>query len=662
MIRTMVLLSWLTVAMVRPLDAAVAEGDDAMKTMDFALGANRDAWLRHPVYGDPSFDTFERLPGNPVVAGEEPYEWPVNGSLFKDPVSGNWYLYAGLYAYGYAVKEEAPSMCRVYRSTDAGQTWERLGGIFEDTDFHFEGEVNGLRSYPDTQVTYVDGKYHMCFDFSTKNFTWQHAHDPSPDTNSGAAHAWAERPEGPFHITKRPIITTREMKPFLSKYRRMYASSLIPRENDWLCLTLTDSGPYFGWALVGSTAPTPEGPYSGAKLLLNCEQGRFHPPLMEFFPAFAHEGYIYAPSTSVAANRNFQVVFRAPMEEAMNPEAWEIYQYGSVWHAEPVPNEHFGIWGQTFSGFIDDGVFNVMFPSRNEKGWGTLNLARRPWDRPYRERGFTVSGNAGPTVVRTKTGVVPSRVQFAGDLRGTVTLAWQMGAPLGPNAARSDAQPNALMSTDYVGLEWAGKKWSLVRVDAAGGRSKIASGKAKSTPRTELDIQWTGDTARVTLGGESVYEGALPTGPGVCALLLGPSSHAKVETLRVTGDFQPAKARYLYVEALLGAAQNMADWEVVKDDAFLYGEGAVSKSAGVEAKWNFEGEAFVLYAPKGPDYGKAEVWIDGVSLGVVDFNAPAPQASAPRLTWSDLQGNYHALKLRAVEGRIPLDALEVTMR
>lgn len=658
MMRAMALLSLLTTAMVCPV---AVKGDDAMASTDFALGENRAAWLRHPVYGDPSFDAFERLPGNPVVEGEEPYEWPVNGSLFKDPVSGNWYLYAGLYAFGYAVKEEAPSMCRVYRSTDAGVSWEKLGGVFDDTDFHFEGEVNGLRSYPDAQVTYVDGKYHMCFDFSTKKFTWQHAHNPSPETNSGGAHAWAERPEGPFHITKRPIITTRAMKPFLGKYRRMYASSLIPREKDWLCLTLTDSGPHFGWALVGSTAPTPEGPYRGTKLLLNCEQDRFYPPLMEFFPAFVHAGSIYAPSTSVAANRNFQVVFRAPIEDAMNPKAWGIWQYGSVWHAEAVPNEHFGIWGQTFSGFIDKGIFNVMFPSRNEKGWGTLNLARRPWDRPYRKRGFTVSGNAGPTVVRTKTSVAPSRIQFAGDLRGTVTLAWRMRGPLGPNAARSGAQPHPLMSTDYVGIELASEKWSLVQVDAAGQQTKIATGKAKPTPHTEIDIQWADDTARVTLDEETVYAGPLATGRGVCALLLGSSSHARVDTFRVTGNFQPAQVRYLYLEALLGAAQDMADWEIVKNDTFLYGEGAVSKSVGVEAKWNFEGSACVLHAPKGPGYGKAQVLIDGVSLGLVDFYAAEPQANAAVLTRS-LEGNYHALKLTAVEGAIPLDVLEVTMR
>ena len=43
---------------------------------DFARSRYVDAWLRHPVYGDPSFDAFERVPGNPIHRGKPPFEWP----------------------------------------------------------------------------------------------------------------------------------------------------------------------------------------------------------------------------------------------------------------------------------------------------------------------------------------------------------------------------------------------------------------------------------------------------------------------------------------------------------------------------------------------------------------------------------------------------------
>ena len=70
--------------------------------VDYAQSRYVDLWLRHPVFGDPSFDAFERVPGNPIHTGAPPYGWPVNGFLFLDPVSGNWYSYIGDYATGYA--------------------------------------------------------------------------------------------------------------------------------------------------------------------------------------------------------------------------------------------------------------------------------------------------------------------------------------------------------------------------------------------------------------------------------------------------------------------------------------------------------------------------------------------------------------------------------
>src|SRR5512147_30501 len=52
--------------------------------IDFAESRHVDDWLRHPVYGDPSFDSFERLAGNPIYRGSREFAWPVNGFLFID--------------------------------------------------------------------------------------------------------------------------------------------------------------------------------------------------------------------------------------------------------------------------------------------------------------------------------------------------------------------------------------------------------------------------------------------------------------------------------------------------------------------------------------------------------------------------------------------------
>ncbi|MCX6225626.1 MAG: hypothetical protein NTV01_12895, partial [Bacteroidia bacterium] len=40
---------------------------------DFALASQRQAWMRHPVLGDPSFDNFKRYDKNPVQRGNPPF-------------------------------------------------------------------------------------------------------------------------------------------------------------------------------------------------------------------------------------------------------------------------------------------------------------------------------------------------------------------------------------------------------------------------------------------------------------------------------------------------------------------------------------------------------------------------------------------------------------
>ena len=95
--------------------------------IDLAHGSQRRRWIHHPVFGDPSWDSFRRIPGNPVRRGSAPYEWPVNGSLFEDPASGDWFLFIGLYRKNYGLGVDGqPSICILERSRDRGKTWVHL--------------------------------------------------------------------------------------------------------------------------------------------------------------------------------------------------------------------------------------------------------------------------------------------------------------------------------------------------------------------------------------------------------------------------------------------------------------------------------------------------------------------------------------------------------
>ena len=232
------------------------------------------------------------------------------------------------------------------------------------------------------------------------------------------------------------------------------------------------------------TAPVPQGPWSEPVLVLGIEGNRYFPPTVESFPAFVHEGYVYNPATSVAANRNFQVIYRAEIEQAHRPDAWQLYQHGTAWHAEYVPNEGLGIWGQTYSGFVDSrGEFQVLFPSRESaSGLGTINFASRPWKQPLRERGFVLSGHAGRSLTLLRSAYRGFDLEADLAVHGNAAhIVWGCQAPLGPDRHRLDATLHPLCLTRQQRLELSQERWQIVSVDDRGKVSAAAAGPLSAT-------------------------------------------------------------------------------------------------------------------------------------------------------------------------------------
>lgn len=634
---------------------------DPNETIDFAAVSQRTAWLRHPVYGDPSFDSFRRAAGNPIHRGAPPLEWPVNGFLFEDPRSGNWYVYAGHYSENYVMGEGKAMTCTVYRSEDRGMTWKLIGPIFPDEPFCFEGLKSPVGYAPDVSVVYADNRYHLVYDWATANSTWATQMNPSGGADNGIGYAWSERPEGPFIRTVQPVYRTGLHPVYRGKYRRGYAATLLRRKHDWLVLAMTDSGPHFSWALIGMAAASPEGPYSGPVFLRCVDDRYFHPPLLEFYPAFQHDGHVYAPTTSVALNRNFQAVFRAKTEEAMNPNAWELFQHGSVWHAAPVENEYYGIWGQTFSGFVGaDGVLRAMFPSRDEHGFGTINIASRPWNAPYRSRGFTLSGHRGASLTLLKRTYSSFTLEAAMKMKGQVSFLWGYAAPLGCDRPAADSTLHALSLTRYWALELTSQEWRIVRVDDAGARQEIASGRHSFTGACAVTLTHAADgTTHAALDGGTLWSGSLEPSEGGVGILAAKNSHMEVDRFALQGASKPTRFVLLHTDALLGAGQAETLWKTLTDARFRYGAGAISQHAEARAKWNFDGTGFSLWAPRDPAYGTAEVFVNGVKAASLSFRSDRPEPSQPLLTQSHLPGPYHAVTVEVTSGTVPLDVLEV---
>jgi hypothetical protein len=648
------------------IPARWSPSQDRAASVDFAVATQADTWLHHGVLGDPSFDSFKHRTTNPIVRGKAPFSWPVNGFLFEDPKSGYWYAYVGYYLTGYDIGPGLPLLhCRTHRSKDHGATWEELGPIFTDKGFHFQGDALSTTAAPDVSVVYADGRYHLAYDWVSDNARWEDVLHPHDGFDSGCAYAWSERPEGPFHRALVPIIRSTEMPRRLamgSKYRRAYGPSLIRRANDWLVLSLADSNEFFSWGIITQTAKDPNGAWSDPVLVMSPESNSYFPPTAESFPAMVHDGHIYASFTSVALNRNFQAVYRAPIEEGHRPEAWQLFQHGTAWHSDPVPNEGMGIWGQTYSGFVDkQGQFQVLFPSRErETNLGTINLASRPWNQPLRPRGFVLCGHAGSSLGLLRCAW--KGFHLKADLTvqgGAARIVWGYQAPLGPDRHASDATIHPLSFTCHSGLELTANAWRLLSVDSTGKVTVLTTGslEEKSTRVIDLSLQENGQ-ARLVVDRRLCWEGGLPVCSGSIGLLADPFTHVAISRFEIEGASEPAVQAWLYTEALTGAGVNPKDWDVLHSPSYRFGVGATSKAPGARAKWNFRGRGFRLWSPRGPEFGRCELLLDGRKLGDLDLHAEQTCVSSLVYACENAGDGYHAVVLHSTERWLPVDSLD----
>jgi hypothetical protein len=615
-------------------------------TSDLAKSRHRDQWLHHPVVGDPSWDSFQREPGNPLYVGKEPYLWPVNGFLFRDPPTGRWYAYISLYPRGYW--PPGGTLCLRERANGG---WDEVGIVLQGDARSFDGDGKRPGGTVDVSIVYESGRYHMVYGWA----------DPANE-RGGIAYAWAERPEGPFHRAPAPIHEDTTQKPLLGRYVRVYASTLIRRRNDWLILHMMSTPHNAGgtWALACMTSRYPDRGYTPPQLLLYPQSDVFHPPLVEFFPAFVHRGTVYAPATSVALNRTFQVLFRAPVEKAHLPEAWQIAQYGSLWHAEAHPWEAQGIWGQTFAGQVaPEGILRVLFPSKTDRDIGTISLARRKWNQPFRD-GFVLSAPRGTAIAVLRRQYRTFQLSSSVRSNGAWALCWQCANPLGSNHHLADSSLHPL--TGRSRTEWRIKdgEWQLVRIGSAGDSAKVARGTVRLVPNQEvnLQVQQGPSDAELSINNQRVWTGNLPAEPGRLELLAEPGTVLEVTRFEVGGDFQPSTECWLATEALAGAASAPEEWKPIQHEHFRFGTGFVNATPEARAKWNFWGRGFRLYAPRAPQYGKCEILVDGRDRLSVDLYSRTEEPSSV-VAEQRLAGGFHSVVVRPLQGTIPCDCLEV---
>ncbi len=608
---------------------------------DYASLKQKDSWVHHPVYGDPSWDNFIHHPDNPVTQGTPGAEWPVNGFLFLDPISGCQYLYGGIYSRNYAFdlsgNPENQMRCQGFRSCNLGKSWDSLGYVLPFTGVRMNGEKADIGGAPDVSVVYDNGKYHMIFDWLSRDFVWNNA---GP---SGIGYAVADKPEGPFIIDPDPVFTNYNVlaKPIFGKYNRAYAASLIRRQSDWMVLFMFDSGGNFSWALAAITAKSPGGPWSEPVIINSVESPLYYPVLLEYFPVFTHDGYVYAPATSVAMNRNYQAIFRCQVEKAHKPSDWELWKDGSVWHSLPRENEYEGIWGQTITGFIDKtDTLRVMFPSLNSRDLGTLNIAFRSWSNGYRETGFRLSGHKAPSISYIYQEYKRPVLNIALKNTGNFSLIFDALSPLGPDAATSNSRINPLMFSDQKRIGIKGNQWELAQTDFKNEKTIIAQGTFPESDTTRIRLDFKEGKRQIEINGKAVWTGILEERGGHIGLSCGEHSSVEVSTFRVKGEPIESSFTYLYTELQLGA-------------------GAGISRPAKRLKLNFTGIGFTLLQTDKPALGKIRVTVDGGDEVILDTRIERPGKSGELYESKPLANGHHAVVIDLLEGTLPVDRIKV---
>ena len=635
--------------------------------IDAASAHYRNLWLHHPCIGDASFDSFVRLPRNPIYRGAPPYEWPVNGFLFEDPPTKWWYAYVGMYPRGYW----PAGGCRILRSKDLGSSWDDLGIVLSGSATTFDGDGKTPGGMPDVSVCFSDGAYHMIYDWA------------NPDNSDGGlAYARADRPEGPFTRAAQPVHAESNQPLILGKYKRVYAPTLFKRKNDWLILADMSTPRNAGgtWALVAMTAANPSGPYSPPELVLYPQSKVFHPAPVEFYPCFIHGENVYVPSTSLGANRSFQALFRAGLEEAHSPAAWKIDRCGSCWHDEPVEWETRGLWGQTFSGFVDSaGSLKALFPSKDGADRGTISLAERAWDIPDRD-GFSLSAPNGPAISVLLREHLDFELEAGVRSSSAWRLVWNHRAPLGTNRIwHAEGGPHPLVFSDCTELAVSADSWELRQRNAAGEPSVL--GRGTLPPREKLSrsmshgrlpdhdrlaretvrIRQRNGRLSVGINGRETWAGAAPARSGSIGFVAESPGVLYVDRLLLSNLGESCRKFLLATEAILGAGSGQDGWVEEKSALYKFGLAYASSTAGIAAKWNYHGRGFRLWSPRGPALGRARILVDGQDRGEIILTSPQAETSSPILEISDLSLGYHAVTLIQTGGRLACDCLEVLL-
>ena len=492
-----------------------------------------------------------------------------------------------------------------------------------------------------------------------------HSYAPPNYDGSGCLDTGLECP-GVFARSAAPLNDAHNNTALDHGFVKLYAGTLFRRQSDWLIVSAIGGG---SWGMQAMCAPSAEGPYSHPNLVLWPQSGVFHPSPTEPYPAFESGGYVYAPFTGLASNREFQVMYRAPLGRATEASAWELVQSGSFLHWEG--QSHGGVWGQTFSAFVDEaasGEMQLMYTAKDAQNVGSVNLAHRQWREPFSHGPWVSAPRHESLALMTKTlGDFELKLTVSLPIGGAWALRFNHRAPIGPG----QAFPSAAMPIECTGstiLPWctAAANNTALSFDGSGGWKltqagshdvkTLTSGTAPSAAGTPLRIRLTQHNGHVKIdideaAAVSVAIPAAAIGGGL-ALQVAAGGALHVTEMVVQELEVAVEQRWVALlpsEAMANTASNMDKlFRPTTDRVFRSGAGFVHPGGatpwGYEgkqkmevpmAKFNFIGVSARLWLPTGPNYGLISVSVDGGSARNISLYAPSNRSSSVVWQWRE---------------------------
>ena len=210
-------------------------------------------------------------------------------------------------------------------------------------------------------------------------------------------------------------------------------------------------------------------------------------------------------------------------------------------------NEGMGIWGQSFSGFVDrDGQFQVCFRRANAKRTSARSTwPTRPWAKPLRERGFVAqrSRRPQPDAVALCLATVP----FEGRSCACTAARPESFGATRPRSAPTGTPPTRrfirFRSRGIKGWSFRANAWRIVSVDASGKVAAAASGPLESGTTRERSRSTASKTGGCELGidHKARWDGKLPLAAGQIGLLVDPFTNLERIAIRDRRSLQPGR-------------------------------------------------------------------------------------------------------------------------